>query len=461
MKDNRSFYVDEIKCPGPEQVMDFLGGEMDDVAAEAVKRHLGLCSSCRIMLNDLSATMSELKSLDEEHGAREDLVEKILHAVPDVGSETGLVEHAFSLQVFLRLAAGFIVISIMILGFGLLRSDLSYGPGVAVRSESLESDVSGKSVAVVKTLQWLASVQQSSGDWDAVSWGGKREYSLALNGLALLTFARSGDLTGMNTLVMDRSVKYLLRCQNEAGLFGSENDEMMYNHGIVSVALLEAYAVTRDPKLKASVDKALTFIRGQQLNTGGWGYVNRPGEIANTPVTLWQLQALLLSAKLGWEDKGYSLKRGLRWFSSMVDNGGQLGYERPSHFPEGSTTLTAMGAFCIFSASGVEKVPDTGMLLRLKQALDALKPEDVRTDYYGSYFKAAALKSLQKTGGQDGRLADLQHSLIAMQESSGGNAGSWSPNDRWGGVGGRIYSTAVAGLTLGLISRNTDTTVPF
>ena len=433
--------------------MDFLNGGLEHGEAEDVKKHLKSCSACRILVDDLNATMSELKSLTVDEEVREDLVEKIMQNVTGASSVAGHEERSSSLHMFLRLAAGFIILSVAILGFGLLRQNSTFQSGVVMNPDSGASAVPDKVVAVRNTLKWLASVQKISGEWDAVGWGGKNEYALALNGLALLTFARSGGMMGENTLVVDRSVKYLLGRQKESGLFGVESDGMMYNHGIVSVALLEAYAVTRDQMLKPQISKALAFIRGQQLNTGGWGYVNRPGEIANTPVTLWQLQALILSAKLGWDDKDHSLKRGLRWFSSMIDNGGQLGYERPSHFPEGSATLTAMGAFCMFSALDVGKLSDAGVLLRLQQALNALKHEEAQADYYGSYFRAAALQSLEKNEQPDGRLTHLQHSLIAMQEHSGGYAGSWSPGDRWGSVGGRIYSTSVAGLTLELANR--------
>lgn len=461
MKNNFSINADKTKCPGPEEMMDFMGGGLERAEADAFKKHLESCSTCRILVDDLKATLSELKSLTVDEEVREDLVEKIMQGVAGANSVAGHAESSNSLHVFLRLAAGFIILSVAVLGFGLLWKNSVSDSGIAMKPGSGESVVPDKVVAVRNTLKWLASVQQPSGGWDAVSWGGKSEYSLALNGLALLTFARSGGMMGENIPVIDRSVKYLLGRQAESGLFGVESEGMMYNHGIVSVALLEAYAVTRDQMLKPPISKALAFIRGQQLNTGGWGYVNRPGEFANTPVTLWQLQALILSAKLGWDDRDYSLKRGLRWFSSMIDDGGQLGYERPSHFPEGSATLTAMGAFCMFSASDVWKLSDTGVLLRLQQALNSLKHEEAQADYYGSYFRAAALQSVGKNEQPDGRLVHLQHSLIAMQEHSGGNAGSWSPGDRWGAVGGRIYSTSVAGLTLELASRTFCPAVSF
>ena len=42
----------------------------------------------------------------------------------------------------------------------------------------------------------------------------------------------------------------------------------------------------------------------------------------------------------------------------------------------------------------------------------------------------------------------LQASLVETQSQEGALAGSWSPETRWGGYGGRVYSTATATLCL-------------
>ena len=42
----------------------------------------------------------------------------------------------------------------------------------------------------------------------------------------------------------------------------------------------------------------------------------------------------------------------------------------------------------------------------------------------------------------------MREILISEQITSGKNAGSWDPKDSWGRYGGRLYSTALATLTL-------------
>ncbi len=42
----------------------------------------------------------------------------------------------------------------------------------------------------------------------------------------------------------------------------------------------------------------------------------------------------------------------------------------------------------------------------------------------------------------------LQRTLLTSQTSDGPQRGSWPPNSRWAGYGGRVYSTATATLCL-------------
>jgi len=449
MKNEHKVGFDRSKCLSNEVMMDCLAGELEFHDRQAVLKHVESCPACNALYTDLLATARWLDEARPSQESRDDLVARIMASLPaDDGDFENEPDAPFSL--FLRIAAGFILVSVLLVG---LVKEPGQSTGIAKRGAAVPhaefSTTMDRSIALTDTLKWLAKVQEPSGQWHAASWGGRQEYACGLNGLALMAFVRSGKIAGEYAGVIKRSTEYLMGCQKGTGLFGEESEGMMYNHGIVSVALLEAYAATGNQALKPSIDKALGFIRKQQLATGGWGYVNRPGETANTSVAAWQLHAMILAAKLGWDDSTFSLKKGLLWFGSMIDDGGQLGYDRPGRMQEDNATLTAIGAFCMFSASDVEKMPDGKLLLQLRRSLDSLKNEFAGGDYYRSYFRAAALQA-GKDGQQDRKLLELQNSLLTMQERTGGNAGSWSPNDRWGSVGGRIYSTAVAGLTLGL-----------
>jgi hypothetical protein len=69
------------------------------------------------------------------------------------------------------------------------------------------------------------------------------------------------------------------------------------------------------------------------------------------------------------------------------------------------------------------------------------------SDYYRAYFLTAAMKEMPGAASAN-QLAMIRGSLVGGQVALGTEKGSWPPNDRWGGVGGRIYATAMASLSL-------------
>src|SRR5206468_26529 len=83
-----------------------------------------------------------------------------------------------------------------------------------------------------------------------------------------------------------------------------------YGHGIATYALAECYALTRDERLRAPLERAVTEILRHQHDErdphllGGWGYYFTDGHVWNgdewprTSVTAWQVMALE-SARLG------------------------------------------------------------------------------------------------------------------------------------------------------------------
>jgi len=68
-------------------------------------------------------------------------------------------------------------------------------------------------------------------------------------------------------------------------------------------------------------------------------------------------------------------------------------------------------------------------------------------DYYRAYFVVQALD--QAPGPEAAQLAaHIRQRVRNRQNTAGPAAGSWSPDDRWGSAGGRVYATAVSLLAL-------------
>ncbi len=295
-------------------------------------------------------------------------------------------------------------------------------------------------------LTWLAAAQEPGGLWNASRWGGDARYDVGLTGLSLL--ACLGSVRGEERLpeAAEKAVQALLERQSPEGLFGREFFASPYNHGIATVALLEAWGVRSggDAHLREPIDRALRWIRSQQSSAGGWGYLGGAGE-PNTALTFWPLQALLLARGLGFEDLTTSIELGFQWLASVSDRHGRIGYRRPGEFPEGAGVLLASAAFCDALAGGRHRVPEE--LRRLWQdrlRLAASSGGEPDPGYYGELL----LVSAASAHGMSPRLRQGKDALLVRQLRSGGQRGSWDPDDRWGPVGGRIYATAAAAMAL-------------
>jgi hypothetical protein len=70
-----------------------------------------------------------------------------------------------------------------------------------------------------------------------------------------------------------------------------------------------------------------------------------------------------------------------------------------------------------------------------------------RPDYYLWYNGTLAMFH---AGGDDWKRWNrvVRDRVISLQKHEGCERGSWPPDSRWGGSGGRIYTTALAVLTL-------------
>lgn len=165
--------------------------------------------------------------------------------------------------------------------------------------------------AELSTEQWLVAVQERDGTWNPAHWGGSREYIPAVTGFAMMSLARHDEAE------LDSSVaaaaQALRAMQTAEGRFGTTGDRMLFNHGIATVAMLRLYETGRFPELFTVIDGAVNYIRSTQTSSGGWA----DGE--NTQAGIWLVDALSRASRLGWQDKGGHLRRGIRWLEQSPE----------------------------------------------------------------------------------------------------------------------------------------------
>lgn len=321
--------------------------------------------------------------------------------------------------------------------------------------------------AIELALRWLARNQSADGRWDADRYGAGREMKIqdhdrqgagakadaAMTGLALLAFLGNGQthLDGQYRDNVRRGLDYLKRIQRPDGsLYGeAEYFAQMYSHGMATIALGEALALTGDESLRPPLDRAIRYtIAMQHPRYGGWRYTapqQRPDDLGDMSQFGWQVMALKSASLSGITPPARS-RQGMERFMAAVSTGQHGGlakyYPLPGERP--TRTMSAEAACCRFflglPESEAQRKECTDYLL-------AQVPGEGNVDFYYWYYGTLALFQRQ---GEPWRIwnAALQEQLLDRQSATGEFAGSWDPDRVWGYYGGRVYSTALGALCL-------------
>lgn len=321
--------------------------------------------------------------------------------------------------------------------------------------------------AIDLALAWLARNQSPDGRWDADRYGAGRETKVlekdrqgagakadtAMTGLALLAFLGNGQtqFDGEYSENVKRGLEYLKRVQGRDGnLYGeAEYFAQMYSHGMATIAIGEAMAMTGDESLKPVLQKAMIFtLKMQHPRFGGWRYTSpqqKADDLGDMSQFGWQVMALKSASLSGLHSPERS-RAGMLKFMSSVSTGKSAGLAKYYPIPgeRASRTMTAEAACCRFFL-GVDETP--GQRAELTEFLLEQLPGEGNVDFYYWYYGTLALFQRQGEPWKAWNTA-LQEQLLDRQSGSGEFAGSWDPDKVWGSHGGRIYSTALATLCL-------------
>jgi len=314
--------------------------------------------------------------------------------------------------------------------------------------------------AVKSALRWLAENQAHDGRWDASDHGAGRELNVlgrsrnnagveadtGMTGLALLAFLASGHThrEGQYRENVRRGLEYLLSIQGADGNLAGRADSFaaMYCHGIATIAMSEDYGMTRDQRLLEPVRRAVGYtVAAQHPTTGGWRY--RPIDPGDTSQFGWQLMALK-SAELAGIATPEKTRQGMIRYLGSVSGGqyGGLASYRPGEQLTRPMTAEALQSWLLLGMSR-----DHPAAAEAGDFLLGELPGSGKPNLYYWYYATLALYQLQDNRWQ--RWNDsLQSTLVSSQRKVGKWAGTWDPDDIWGGYGGRVYSTAMATLCL-------------
>jgi hypothetical protein len=231
----------------------------------------------------------------------------------------------------------------------------------------------------------------------------------------------------------------------------------MYCHGMATIALGEAYGMTRDPALKEPLERALRYIVRMQYPDGGWRYSdwqNQRNATGDMSLFGWQVMALKSAQTAGVElpkdaiDK--SLDRARQYLVTRRNemrgrdgsrHGGLASY-RPGEKPR--PAMTAEALFC-WQLLGEPANDPT--ILEAVESLRRNPPRLAKQDIYYWYYATLAMYHHGGTAWTEWSAA-VRDSLVSSQRQQGEEAGSWDPRRPWGDYGGRVFSTAMSTLCL-------------
>ncbi len=322
--------------------------------------------------------------------------------------------------------------------------------------------------AVQRALYWLAEHQLYDGSWQfqhqkspkchgACTEPGTTPGKIAATALALLPFLGSGQthLVGTYRTNIDRGLRFLVRSIEIRGDLGSlyEQGGQMYGHGLASIALCEAYGMTRDPTLREAAQASVNYIaEAQDPSGGGWRYM--PQQPGDTSVVGWQLMALK-SAQMAYLRVPPGTMRKANYFLDHVqsDRGAVYGYQRPER---GRPATTAIGLLCRMYLGWSH---DQRPLRRGVNILATMGPSTddsrFRNNMYYNYY---ATQVMRHYGGSDWKRWNevMREYLIKTQATKGHETGSWffHGTDHGTSAGGRLYFTALAAMTLEVYYRH-------
>lgn len=308
--------------------------------------------------------------------------------------------------------------------------------------------------AVQLGLVWLANHQSAEGRWGLHDFHGRHNCgaqctkpgvnsNTGATGLALLPFLGSGQthksgdfkkvvLGGLTWLVNDQDPK--------TGAFASIGAGNMYAHGLATIALCEAWALTEDSWLRGPAERAIEYVIRAQSPSGGWRY--SPGRDHDTSMIGWQMIALMSGRAGGLLPKNHAqVMFGASRYLDAAQVGGKLGYQY-GYQPGGGAKLamTAEGLLCRQFLGRKRSHP--GLVNGVKH-LERNLPGQQNSDLYYWYY---GTQVMHHYGGKPWKAwnQSLVGTLLPKQAMNGHARGSWPPLGSHDGSGGRVYATALA-----------------
>lgn len=241
--------------------------------------------------------------------------------------------------------------------------------------------------AIEEAQNWLAERQRQDGSWDT-RYGRNNAGEIAYAILALMV---NGSVPGEGKFAKEvgRGLQFLLNSQRENGLIMGASDSQgpMYQHALATLAILEIYGMTQNPRTRSAASKAVNLIIETQHEGGGWRYQPKitPGDIS---ISVMQVMALRAAVETGLHVPDETIERAIRFIKNCFHEEEKGFTYMPNHngaaFPR-----TGAGLVCLQTVGLHDDpiIPDV-----VKYLMNNAFPEKEDShQWYGHYYTSIAL----------------------------------------------------------------------
>jgi hypothetical protein len=324
---------------------------------------------------------------------------------------------------------------------------------------------------LARGLAWLARNQGPEGNWTS--------NDLGLVSTAMLAFLADGHVPGRGRYGenVQRAMDYVLRHAKPSGLLNiSDPGRAMYNHGLSTFVLGQAYGMSSDPRLGPALDRALKLIAQTQCGDGGWDYqAARQDHGHDLSLAVMQALALRSAVDSGLEVPpevvDLAIKSVREHFTPEGCPGNANEVEQKKHpgqftytpYQAGTPAMAAAGIVCMQEFGQYDdwrigkSLEKTVKNIEERAKLNEAGPNG-RAPFNDAYTLYYVSQALYQVGGESWKshypaLRDYLVKSQIREPNKPDRDGMWEAGDRVSGRPGEMYVTAVACFVLAIPNR--------
>ena len=296
--------------------------------------------------------------------------------------------------------------------------------------------------ATRRALRYLASLQNEDGSFGR----GRFARHVGITALCGLAFMADGNLPGRGPHgdAVRKALEFVLKNATETGLLAAENSHgPMYGHGFATLFLGEVYGMTpEDGRVRDGLVRAVELIVNSQNEEGGWRYNPVPYD-ADVSVTICQIMGLRSARNAGIKVPKATIDRAVAYVRGCQNADG--GFRYMTALGSSAWPRTAAGVASLFYA-GIYTDDSINRGLEYLHGNATPGGGDMGAEahyFYGHYY---AVQSMYLAGGaawQDW-WPRIRDELVTRQNEQGG----WTDYQA-----GPAYSTAMGLIILQMPKR--------